>query len=291
MQQPRAVDQEIGWWWWHGRVPADWECVRYKNWTERGELEFHSRHGLQGIYAWRRVKQMVDLKRTAEAAHKDWLQRQAPDRVAQFSRLDIQEFGDFILAWDAPGDPCHLFRYLPDRKILLHWLCLDYCSGKLEQILQPMAESFQRNDGDQRHWRLLGITANLPADWEPVEIEAIPANVHIAFEGPKHVHLHRRRFGLPETLLLNHDLFSFYGRLQKRLGRKVYVREDTTWQGHEAVRLTIEQRGQYALEKLTGRWWRGEALLWYDRPVKRMHAIEQVGPKRAKRLEFDHVLP
>ncbi|MFW5829508.1 MAG: hypothetical protein ACOCXA_04535, partial [Planctomycetota bacterium] len=287
----RALNQEIAWWWWDGRMPDDWECVRYKNWQERGQLEFCNRAGLQAIYTWRRVEKAVDLRRTAEAMHKEWLQREAPERLAGFGRLDLRERGDFQILWDVPSDPAHLLRYLPDQRMLLHWLSTDPDPDKVQRLLEPMVASYQRNDGEHRRWRLLGIAADLPKSFEPVEIQAIPANVHIAFEGPRHLHLPYRRLGLAESHLLQNDLFSFYGPLQKRLWRKVYGREDLTWRGHEAVRLQIEQRGQYALEKLTGRWWRGEALMWHDRPAKRLYALEQVGPKRAKRVELDHVCP
>ena len=48
---------------WHGiicRVPSEWECVRYTNNPEAGDLEFQDRHGLKAVFRWKRMLQEPD---------------------------------------------------------------------------------------------------------------------------------------------------------------------------------------------------------------------------------------
>jgi hypothetical protein len=184
----------------------------------------------------------------------------------------------------------HATYFIKEHKIHLHWIFPEYSEAYEKETLIPMVESFRQNVDNIRDWGLFGMYGRLPQTYAPVEIEAVPANVSLIFEGPRHHHVYLRRFGLPELLIGDSTLFGFYGHYQKKLRRRVVGKRDIQVMGIPAIELDIEQRGEYAMEKLAGRWWKGTATIWHNIEEQRMYCFEQIGSKRSMQLDINDVI-
>lgn len=282
--------QKIAWHYFKGIIPKDWECTNYNMDPKKGRIQFSSRNGIEATFHWQITKHPIDELRMVTEVHRRHLEREDAKRAPSFNELQQRNRGGFIFAYDIPGQICHATYFIKEHKIHFHWIFPDYSEKKARNVLDPILDTFAANIDDIREWGLFNIYGHLPRDYKPVEIEAVPANVSLIFEGPKHHHIYLRRFGLPDLLLGGGTLFSFYGNYQKKLRRRVTSKRDIMVHGMSGLELEIEQRGEYAMEKLAGRWWRGTASIWLNTEEQRMYCFEQIGPKSAKPLEITDVI-
>ena len=82
----------------------------------------------------------------------------------------------------------------------------------------------------------------------------------------------------------------FMAIIKKKIRRRVTAKKELTFKGMEAIELEIEQRGEYSMDKLAGRWWKGNAIIWHNVEEQRLYCFEQVGSKKTTRLELDDVI-
>lgn len=282
--------QDLAWHFFQCRIPDDWECTNYNTDAKQGRLQFNTRHGLVATFHWRIVKHNIDELRMINEVHRRYLEREDEKRAAVFTELQHKNIGGFILAWDIPGEIAHATYFDRQHRIHLHWIFPDYSEDYEREILRPIVESFRENIDPMRYWALFGMGGYLPQTYAPVEIEAVPANVSLVFEGPRHHHVYLRRFGLPKLLIGESTMFGFYGNYQKKLRRRITGKRELTVLGMPAIQLDIEQRGEYAMEKLAGRWWRGTATIWLNEDEQRMYCFEQIGSKRVETLDMNDVI-
>ena len=282
--------QQIGWHYLQCQIPDDWECTNYNNEPRQGRLQFNTRDGIQATFNWRIFKHPIDEIRMINEVHKRHLKDHAPELALKFMELQQERVGDYILAYDTPGQIAHASHFVSEHRIHTHWIFSNYSQEQKEQVIRPILESCATNHDAQRRWALYGMNGFLPNTYRPIEIEAVPANVSLIFEGPKHHHIYLRRFGIPEILMNGNTLFGFYGNYQKKLRRRVTAKRGIEVMGMPGVELHVEQRGEYSMDKLAGRWWRGTASIWHNVEEKRLYCLEQIGPKKAKTLEFDDVI-
>ena len=283
--------QELAWHFVQCQIPDDWECTHFNTEAMRGRLQFNTRNGIQATLHWRIFKHNIDEVRMINEVHKRHLEKNEPEHFMRFMELQQYNRGGFIFAHDIPGQLAHATHFDQENKIHLHWVFPNYTEERARDIFNPILESYRENVGDTRRWSLYGIKGTLPNTYGPIEIEPIPANVNIIFEVPKHHHVHLRRLGLPDIIMNGNSLFGFYGNFQKKLRRRVTAKKEFTFHGMEAVELEIEQRGEFAMDKLAGRWWRGNATIWHNKEEQRLYTFEQIGGKKTKRLELNDVFP
>ncbi|NRA38953.1 MAG: hypothetical protein HRU15_12485 [Planctomycetes bacterium] len=282
--------QKMAWFYTRCEIPEDWECTCYSIEAKDGYLQFHTRNGLEATYHWKILKHVPDELRMVNEIHRRHLERTEHPSAATFTDLQHCKVNDFLFAWDPESKIAHGSYFLKEFKVHLHWIFNGWTEEKAKEKWYPLMKSHVNNTEDTIHWSLFNIHIKLPDTYVPMEIEAVPANVSLIFEGPKHMHIHVRRFGMPEIMLDGQTLFGFYGKYQKKCGRRIVGRNDMEIFKHPGVRLEVEQRGEYRMEKLSGKWWKGQAFLWHDTKEKRMYAFDQIGPKKAQRLEISDVI-
>ncbi len=283
-------NQRIAWHYFKGMIPNDWECTNFNLDPKKGRIQFSNRHGIQATFHWQVTKHAVDELRMITEVHRRHLERLDDKRLLDFNELQHRNRGGFIFAYDLPGQICHATYFIKEHNIHFHWIFPNYTEERARDILDPILNTFAANVEDIREWGLFNIYGYLPREYGPVEIEAVPANVSIIFEGPKHHHVYLRRFGMPDLLIGGSTLFGFYGNYQKKIKRRVMAKREVTVHGMEGLELEIEQRGEYAMEKLAGKWWKGTATIWRNVEEQRMYCFEQIGPKNAPPLELTDVI-
>ena len=282
--------QTIAWHYFQCQIPDDWECTHFNTEPQLGRLQFNTKDGLQGTLHWRLCKHAIDEVKMINEVHKRHLEQHDNERYNTFIELQQYNRGGFIFAHDIPGQICHATYFVAEHKIHLHWIFPNYTEERAREIFSPILESCKENIDEQRRWALYGMDGYLPQTYAPIEIEPIPANVSIIFEGPKHHHIYFRRFGLPDILMNGTTLFGFYGNYQKKIRRRVTAKKEFVFNGMEAIELEIEQRGEYSMDKLAGRWWKGNGFIWHNVEEQRLYCFEQVGSKKTKRLELNDVI-
>lgn len=281
--------QRIAWYWLDTHLPADWECTYYRPFHRQGELQFRTRAGLRAVFTWSTSSKVPDCWNTVVARHREHVTTldgaDAAARDPGPQRMDLgiytcgsgsSRYGSFAAAW------------LEHQNKLLGWY---FAPGVHAEEWRSVVQYATANDGPIRHWRLFGLRADLPDTFDVEEGSPLPASTMLHFIDDRRRQITLRRWGLPETVKAGRTLFGFYGGFLKSIGRKVRGREDITLAGREAVHLQTLQRGEFAMEKVVGRWWPSEGVAWEQPEEKRIYAVEQTGPVRSEPLELQDVIP
>jgi len=212
-----------------------------------------------------------------------------PRSAAELATVDS---GHFLLGWAAADLPAQGLAYLPEEKILLRWVFPHAEPTFLAEVAEPICRSFRGNAGPWREFAIFGLALRLPAAFALEDMNALPANLMMAFENRRQGRVVCRRWGLPEVVLRGLPLAEFYCNFLRHQGCHDLQAVAATVGGHAAVRTSFSQRGQYQMDRFMGRLWRqGQAVLWFDSREKRLYACEQIGPNAVVPLEFADIFP
>jgi hypothetical protein len=281
--------QRVAWYWLDTRIPATWECTYYRPFHRQGQLQFHDRAGLRAIFTWRRESKVPDVRATIAAQHRQAVETlDGEDAAARDPGVQVSEWGGYTCGSGSDRHGVFAAAWLEHQQMLIAW---QFAPGVVAGEYQAILERAGFNDGPVRIWRLFGLRADLPAAFEVEEGAPLPANTMLHFIDEHRRQVTLRRWGLPETVKAGRTLFGFYASFLKALGRKVREREDIRFINRDAVRLQTLQRGEYAMEKVVGRWWPGEGIVWEQPEERRIYAIEQTGPVRSQPLDLHDVVP
>lgn len=278
--------QPIAWQHLRARVPADWEVTKYTLSAVKGKLDFHTRHGYQATVTWQTCQATPDIQRMMTVFY---LKSMNSADKGERQRLKLQHEGanGFDIAFRDPGKPVQASRYLADQKVLIQWLFPSYSSSRLTHTCKPVLDSFQTNHGETKSWRLFGINLDLPSTFEPDLVSALPAATTMVFVNPRRLKITANRWGLPEETLAGRDLAGMFTQLLSRRGCRTTAIQHTTFKGMDAVHVELMQRGEFRMDRMSGRWWRGEGWVWNHLEELRLYAVTQVGPKKAERVDLE----
>jgi len=270
-------------------VPADWEATAYSVEERLGRLEFSDRAGIRALFSWEPCKREPDAETTILSFLRS-RQTGVPDTLP--ADLKTRAIGEFRLGYAGAGSPCQAICYRPERRTLLRWIFPDTRTDRLASIYSPLLQSCVQNAGTPREYRLFGINALVPADYEIEQMNVFPANVRMLFESKSKRRLVIRRWGLPELILGGLTLAAFYERFLRSEGYIVTkVQDGLTWRGMPAVQAQYQARGEHQMDRFMGRLWtNGTALLWHDTAEKRIYTIEQIGPPDSVLLDPEKVV-
>lgn len=286
----QAITQTLAWYHFQFRLPGEWEPTGYVANPDKGRLEYSTRRGLEAQIYWRKCDRVPDVNRIMDEIHRRHLTAVTAQHTDTFRTLNRAKHGKFAFGWDRLDQPCHAALYLEESKILLQWLFPSYQQALIDSVVHPVLSSFVANDGELLRWAIFGLDLQLPRRFTLTQVSAYPANVSLTFEA-KRGRVIARRWGLSPLLLAERSLRQFYrssfaGNCRADTGAQI---ESPGTAGNPAVTVQFRQRGEHALEKMTGRWWAGRAIAWHDPKEMRIYAIEQVGPRKQEWLEWRDV--
>lgn len=279
----------IAWHWFGFELPPLWEVTGYSVGKEKGSLQFYTREGFVAELSWRRTKAVPDQRRIMSEVHRRHLAAASGDKKTPVPTLQYQLIGEFVVAYRNDGELFQASIFQKEENILLEWLFPSYAADTFINLVTPLLQSYTPNDGDTKRWALFGGDISLPRELNIAKMEPLPGHVVFEFITKKRMHFNLRRWALPEELLGPMDLSSFARHLARKFFRKVLEIKQERFNGHDAVRLLFSQKGQIGFERIVGQWWQGEMLIWWDREQQRLSCLEQFGPKRQKRVEFNDV--
>lgn len=271
-------------------IPADWEVTAYAVEPRIGRLEFSNRHGYQAMLSWEPCRHEPDRQTTMRT----FLEHLRPgaEAPARDAPLHTATAGSFLLGWGERGTPAQALAYRPDQKTLLRWVFEDGSPEAVSTRWRPLLESVQPNDGPWCAYALFGLNFRLPADFVIEEMNTLPANVRICFEGRHRRRATFRRWGMPAIVLQHKGLTTFYRDLLHAQGCRGLTLDACRLNGMEAVQATYSQRGEHQMDRIMGRDWEGgQATLWLNPDEQRLYSFEQIGPRRSQPLTLTEVLP
>jgi hypothetical protein len=270
-------------------LPLGWEIAAYRLDALRGQIELSERTTARGQLSWRVVPAVPDQKRILNEIHRRNLDPKDKKRVETFSGLDFDKAGDFLFGFEREGEIAQASLFVPEQKLLVEWVFPAYEKARLPAI-RELLRSSRRNDGELVRWELFGIRALLPRTHTYASIDPQPANVAITFETKKDMTLVLRRIGMTREVLSSTSLGRLVRTFIRRGAGRVLEVEERSVLGYAGVFAKFDRRGQRGFEKLTGRWWPGEAWLWHDTDEDRIYGLEQVGPAKRSRVDLEQAM-
>jgi len=283
--------QKLAWHHFCFTLPPLWEITGYMLPEDKGRIELSTRDGLQGWIGWRKCKAAPDISRIMNEVHRLYLKQNFPEKMQEFKKLSFDKIGSFTTGFTEAGGSCYADLFLEEKGILLEWVFPNYTESLFKKVIKPLLKTFRHNNNpDWHHWAAFGLDFKLPCQYFPVSIQPLPANVCINFENKKHHKITVHRWGIPEYLLGNGDLKSFYRKYLKLLHVSIVEHEETEFGEWPGARTVYRQRGKKGFNFLLGPWWLGHGAVWIKKEEKRIYAIEQVAPKRKMQpLELEDV--
>ncbi|MBN2711705.1 MAG: hypothetical protein JXR97_04625 [Planctomycetes bacterium] len=278
---------------WHGfsfDLPPEWEVTGYNCNPVEGQIDIHTRNGYQGQVHWRLCKTRPDEVRIMSEVYRRSVEEEDKEAAKALPPLTTERLGRFTIAYGENGRPCQASLYLDESKMLIQWLFPKLDKATLQSLWKPLLSTFRRNDEEMREWAMFGVVARLPKEFTLVEFSPQPANILFTWAAKKHLQITIRRWGLPEVLLDGRDMETFYKELLRSSGCQINQTTSTLFHKHKAVEIEFEKRGQVGMDKLSGKWWIGKAVLWLNEEEMRLYSFEQVGHKKVPRLEVDNVI-
>ncbi|MBN1256295.1 MAG: hypothetical protein JXA52_01170 [Planctomycetes bacterium] len=286
---PNQPVQPLAWHSFQFLIPKLWEVTAYSTSEREGRLEFNTRSGVEAQLSWQKCKREPNIEETMNKFHRELLHKNSPEEFKTFKQLSYHDYGAFKVGFDTMARPCQAALYQEEEKQLLRWIFPRYDPEKLQTLWVPLWESYQPNNGDFKHWAVFGLDVMIPKTFQLETIAALPANVMLIFEGGKRMRLSFHRWGIPDLLLGGRTLAEFYEDFLVGGGAKIEEVQRQKFRGMEGVVIDYNERAEYAMDKLYGRW-QGQGTIWYNREELRIYAFEQVGSRKAKRLELNDVI-
>lgn len=270
---------------WHGfafDLPDGWEITAYRLPPERGELRFHERLVDRGQLTWVRMPARPDL----EGLARDIIDRQLRSAGRPQVGAEVERHGPWTVARAGRGEPFQAVAWVGHDSRLLHWTFPAWEGGGEERAWRRLLASFSADSGDERVWSMFGAGVRTPRRFAPVELEARPGAVRFELADPAGVSITARRLGMARVLLAERSLSAWARRSLFADRARVEQVQETIRDGHPAVRATFTVIGERTLDRVAWRRWPGEAWWWHDEKANRIHALEQVGPPSAPRVEL-----
>jgi hypothetical protein len=250
-----------------------------------GQLQLYDRKHFRGQLVWRKTPRPPDEPRILNEVHRRHLQKEHSERAESFAGLTTRRVGDFLFGFSIEGEPCQASLYQSDTKMLVQWVFPELGEAQLEPI-EALLRSYRPNHDDIRRWEMFGVRVALPKKLAFSNMAPVPANVAVTFESKHHLAVIARRVGMVQETLRALTLPQLHRMLLRRAGCRIVSSEEQEIRGWPGVHTLYERRGERRLEQLAGRHWKGEAFLWWDQREDRIYGLEQVGPKRAERLDL-----
>lgn len=281
--------------WFHAQfeVPAEWETVRHSANRLAGRLEFATRAGFQALFSWQACRREPDAHRMMLEFLRREIAKTDPERARNLRDLRAGRVGAFETGHAGEGLPCLAARYLPAAGQYVQWIFPRFDAARFAREWSPLLLGTRPNDGPRRRWCLFGLDLRLPDELDLEHAEVFPADVTLLFESRRKLAVHAHRWGLPEELLRGTTLADFYHRVLLRrhsVVRRVY---ETALGGRRAVGIDFDRRGEFQLDTLAGRRWKGRGTAWHDAAEQRIYAVEVAGRGRVPDLApgemFSHV--
>jgi hypothetical protein len=266
-------------------LPRGWEVTAYLLDENDGQLQLYDRKNFRAQLVWRKTPKPPDESRILNEIHRRHLQKEHPERAESFAGLTTRRVGDFLFGFSIEGEPCQASLYQSETKMLVQWVFPELGEAQLEPI-EALLRSYRSNHDEIRRWEMFGVRVALPKELALREMVPVPANVAVTFESKHHLAVIARRIGMVEETLRVVTLPQLHRTLLRRTGGRILASEERVIRGCPGVHTLYERRGERRLEQLAGGYWKGEAFLWFDQREGRIYGLEQVGPRRAKRLDL-----
>jgi len=284
------LPQRIDWHYFSCRVSSDWEVTRYDLSNQRGKLNFSTRHGHAGSISWEKTS--AEYK--PESMMNDFMAKhllavKEAEKIEE-AKLQLETFEGWLLGSWQEGYPLQASRYLENEGVTLKWTFLHCTNTELENLYKPVIKSFSENNGDRKKWCLWNFGLSLPAGFKPKEVNAIPASHSMKFTGPENAQAAINRWGLTSEILKHQTLEDFSIKQYNKMQIHISEIERTTFNGHEAVKLKIKKRGEKGFDKLIGRYWDGDAILWHNKELKRIYSLRQIKPEKTQPLDLEDLI-
>jgi hypothetical protein len=270
-------------------LPLGWETTAYRLGEPGGQLELSERTTPRAQLTWRAVAAVPDQKRILNEIQRRNLDPKDKKRVETFAGLDFENVGELVFGSGKPGEIAQASVFVEEKKLLVQWVFPAYEVDHRSAICE-LLRSLRPNDGDLVRFELFGIRVALPKTYAYAAIAPQPANVAFTFETKKDMTLVARRIGMTREVLRATDLGRLVRTFIRRGAGRVLEVEERSVLGFPGVFAKFDRRGQRGFEKLTGRWWPGEAWLWHDTIEDRIYGLEQLGPQKQPRAELEKTI-
>lgn len=266
-------------------LPPEWEVTAYLLDSDNGEFRLNRRLEPRGQLTWKRYRKAApDIARVLRDLHV----RMCEQRLFGPEEPLIRERHGWSVARGRLEVPRHAARWFPERQLLVHLVVDPQAS---DDHFQALLDSWATRSDKRVEYAIFGVQALLPEKFVIEHLVARPGNVRIIASGPKMVTLTVRCIGLARHFVDGLRLEDFYGRLLRSEGSGVLAHTGCTLRNLPGATVTFRRAGEHAMEKVLGAFWQGTGLMWHDESANRLYALEQIGPKRAPRLELDDVVP
>jgi len=278
---------KIGWHHFKFTLPSFWEVTSYTTNPDEGVIGFASEKGLLGQVSWRKVKAVPDKEKILTEIHRRYIAETDALKAEAFSSLNFININNVLVGTDVAGERYYASAFLEKHKVLIEWIFPEYSKknfAKVKELLLSFKENYPE-DG-KKFFAGWGLELFLPDGFELKKISSLPAAVSMEFENKKHHRIIAHRWGMPELLLQNDDLTSFYHRFLYSQCRFVIknTAEDSFMNMNASV-INFKTRGKWGMDFLLGPWWSGYATAVLDQNEKRIYALEHIAPARFKQRE------
>ena len=281
------LPQTIAWHYFACKVPANWEVIRFGTSDRKGTLNFSTRKGAVASISWEQMRKRpvaVNVMNDFMARH--LLAIKEVGKIEQV-KLRLETLGEWTLGSWMDDYPLQATRYLEDQGVFLQWAFPHSTHAELQQLHEPLLKSLQLNNEDWREWCLWKFPIVLPAGFRPVEVNALPASESMKFSNPQKAQVVINRWGLTGEILKKQSLKEFSIKQFDKLMIRIVDLEETSLNGHDAIRFKLKKRGEMHLDKLYGRYWDGDAIIWHNPEVKRIYCIRQIVPNKIQPLNLE----
>lgn len=252
---------------------------------KRGEFRLHERLVDRGHLTWVQMAGRPDIAGLA----REIVDRQMGAPGGQTVAATVVQRGPWTISHVGRGLPFQALAWIEHDRRLLHWDFPAWEGDAPGQAWQAVLASLRAEPGDDRLWSLFGATALLPRRFAPVEVDPQPGVVRLEFADPAGLNVTVRRLGMAGILLAERPLSAWVRRQAFADKLRLDQVQETVRGGHPAVRTAFTMIGERTYDRVAWRRWPGEAWWWHDAGANRIHAIEQVGPPAAPRLELSRV--
>lgn len=236
------------------RLPEDWEMMLYSLDPTFGELRFFTRAGFRASLEWKPEKIPRALR-----GQKGW--------CWEWSGSEPEEEGE------ASAGRRMASTLDVERKLRLTWTFPEETASVGEEVVAATCAQ-----GEETHrMTMFGIRAVFPAEFTPETVQVHPANHMLCLkaEGPRRRVY--RRWGLPEQVLGDDPVDSFFRKLLKAEGLRVEGTESDRVGEWEAVRIDFTSKGLTPWRRMCFRRDIGRGWIWLDEGAKRLCTLELLG--------------
>jgi len=266
-------------------LPAAWEVVAYQLDEDRGEFRLNEKLEPRGQITWQRYKKEIpELSRLIHDLHV----RMCEQRLLGPEEPYVSDLAGWTVARGRPQVPRHAARWCAERRLVVRVIADPSASD--DDFAALLMSWNPRSDGSTDH-AIFGLRAVLPPKWEIEHLIARPGNVRLIASGPGMITLTTRRIALAKRFLNGHTPEDFFSRLLRAENSAVLHSESLIIRGSAGAKIIFRRPGEHRMEKVLGAFWKGTGYLWHDERTNRLHSVEQIGPKRTKHQELDHVVP